>query len=375
MQNNNTNEFVRYINSVAECEICKRNVENINMLSSQIPRLSKEEMKSLFTGQKLHYEKAHKDNDQKGFQEPKLNRSESESVKEFIYQVHSSEWPNILVRLCLDEDVFLLDSMLRNGVDPKVIDPRTGQTLLMIACSINSFEIARCLLKYGVDPNQTNKNSGFFPLLIAVSENSVRMTEILLEAGANPNQHNEVTGIFPLFYASSKGIAQIIEILLKSGADPNKTCVCNDKEVVTSLIEAICSRDMYATKLLIEYGADVNYKTEPKKNTALIAAVMDGEHKIVSYLLENGADPRIMNYDGRTAIDCLKLVMKVTHDTKNQKFVETMRILRFASKLCVMCEKSTNKNLCSRCKKVRYCSAECQKKDWPSHKMVCEQKQ
>ena len=43
-------------------------------------------------------------------------------------------------------------------------------------------------------------------------------------------------------------------------------------------------------------------------------------------------------------------------------------------KLCIVCYK-TSKNLCSRCRIVRYCSTECQKQDWPKHKLDCRNKE
>ncbi|KAK6503458.1 hypothetical protein TWF481_008474 [Arthrobotrys musiformis] len=38
---------------------------------------------------------------------------------------------------------------------------------------------------------------------------------------------------------------------------------------------------------------------------------------------------------------------------------------------CVMCNKQPA-DKCGRCKSVWYCSKPCQKKDWPSHKILCE---
>ena len=38
---------------------------------------------------------------------------------------------------------------------------------------------------------------------------------------------------------------------------------------------------------------------------------------------------------------------------------------------CVVCGKSA-KALCSKCKHVFYCTRECQKKDWNSHKEICK---
>ncbi|KID74370.1 Ubiquitin carboxyl-terminal hydrolase 19 [Metarhizium brunneum] len=41
------------------------------------------------------------------------------------------------------------------------------------------------------------------------------------------------------------------------------------------------------------------------------------------------------------------------------------------SSLCTVCDKH-DARLCGRCKSVRYCSAECQKEDWPTHKLPCK---
>lgn len=42
------------------------------------------------------------------------------------------------------------------------------------------------------------------------------------------------------------------------------------------------------------------------------------------------------------------------------------------SSVCAYCNKiSTTFKRCSSCKKVRYCSKDCQKNDWPSHKNEC----
>ena len=40
---------------------------------------------------------------------------------------------------------------------------------------------------------------------------------------------------------------------------------------------------------------------------------------------------------------------------------------------CESCgKKSVSLKKCSRCKKVKYCSVECQTKDWKSHKIGCK---
>lgn len=41
-------------------------------------------------------------------------------------------------------------------------------------------------------------------------------------------------------------------------------------------------------------------------------------------------------------------------------------------RVCFVCQKENSNKLCGRCKDVRYCSFECQKKDWNTHKINCK---
>ena len=41
---------------------------------------------------------------------------------------------------------------------------------------------------------------------------------------------------------------------------------------------------------------------------------------------------------------------------------------------CSKCENAAERlKLCGKCRGVKYCSADCQKKDWPAHKWLCSQ--
>uniref|UniRef100_A0A0A9HUQ6 Uncharacterized protein n=1 Tax=Arundo donax TaxID=35708 RepID=A0A0A9HUQ6_ARUDO len=64
---------------------------------------------------------------------------------------------------------------------------------------------------------------------------------------------------------------------------------------------ACCAPSLNCMKLLVEAGADVNFKS-PSGPTALMMAVDDGLTDIVKFLLEVGADPNIRDHHGKTPI-------------------------------------------------------------------------
>ena len=43
-----------------------------------------------------------------------------------------------------------------------------------------------------------------------------------------------------------------------------------------------------------------------------------------------------------------------------------------AVRICSICKKPTDKT-CARCRKARFCSVECQRKGWPTHKKTCKE--
>ncbi len=79
--------------------------------------------------------------------------------------------------------------------------------------------------------------------------------------------------------------------------------------------------------------------------------------------------------------EVMKLLWKAAHEVGVELPPDIVRLLtdsyRLADQpaaqkgLCAMCNKKAQ-NKCGRCRNTHYCSQECQRKDWPSHKNVCK---
>lgn len=124
--------------------------------------------------------------------------------------------------------------------------------------------------------------------------------EQALKAGTSPDHHLREDWNL-LMYASSLGHSDIVKLLLERGANPN----CS-KETFTPLMAACASRREEGCLLqcahhVIQHGGDVD-AYDRYRVTALMYAAREGHSRIVSYLLSVGANLRIRDERGWTAL-------------------------------------------------------------------------
>ena len=100
--------------------------------------------------------------------------------------------------------------------------------------------------------------------------------------------------------ACKKGNFDDVKRLIDRGANPNERDFCG----FTCLHEAALEGHINIVKFLIKKGADVNKQALKVGDleTPLIDAAENKHFETVKVLLENGADPRIFNIDGFTAL-------------------------------------------------------------------------
>lgn len=106
-----------------------------------------------------------------------------------------------------------------------------------------------------------------------------------------------------LFTAIEKKEPGNVLHMLDLGFDPNSTFFGQP---------AICAAarigDLLMVKALIDHGANINTQDRSSGKTALSIAVACGKNKVVSYLLENAADPLKKDFDEQTALDIARKV-------------------------------------------------------------------
>ncbi len=115
-----------------------------------------------------------------------------------------------------------------------------------------------------------------------IKKNDKVAIALLLDAGFDPNQN--INSSFPLYYAARYNRPEIIDLLISSGANPKK-------DLTSPVRFTILHKDYYSTKILLEAGADANYRDMTTNETLLYTALKKKEYDIARLLIQKGAKP------------------------------------------------------------------------------------
>lgn len=157
------------------------------------------------------------------------------------------------------------------------------------------------LLNSGASANAYSKE-GDRAIFHAVKSGNKDIARLLLERGADPNvSYNDATGS-PLDSAVSAGDPEMVSLLIKWKAGVNYKMRGAHTALHTACMQKESEQASAIITLLLQSGADVNAVTHMGV-TPLMNAVEADNTSAVRILLQRGADPRIQNIKGRTALD------------------------------------------------------------------------
>jgi len=133
-------------------------------------------------------------------------------------------------------------------------------------------------------------------LFIPIYHNQQRVVELLLRLGGKCNIYDTFSGRSPIIEACENNVdTTLLNILLRYGANASDIEIGERKEGNTTrntpLIVASINGNIDLVKILINKGADVNFRDEYGR-TALSEAVRQERYNVIFYLLIKGANNR-----------------------------------------------------------------------------------
>lgn len=265
-----------------------------------------------------------------------------------------------LLLACESGGAGVVEQLLGAGADAGV-SGAGGESMLMVAARAGRVQAVRSLLAAGVPVDGRDRNQQT-ALMWAAAEGHVAVVQQLLEAGANVGART-AAGWSALFFAVREGRTETVRLLLSQGLDVNAPRTSDKRppgpnplllavlnghfETAAALLEAGADPNAQPTghgalhavvwvrrpvrgdgdpppvgsgrlgslefvRLLVQRGGDVNLRVRQGVSgfadftttgcTAFVLAAQTGDLLLLELLLELGADPRIPNADGATAV-------------------------------------------------------------------------
>eukprot|EP01123_Difflugia_compressa_P014425 TRINITY_DN744_c1_g3_i1.p1 TRINITY_DN744_c1_g3~~TRINITY_DN744_c1_g3_i1.p1 ORF type:complete len:400 (-),score=78.31 TRINITY_DN744_c1_g3_i1:233-1252(-) len=268
---------------------------------------------------------------------------------------------------CEHGSIELIDFLLKHGGD-KVLNVGDARdfTPLTVAAQKGRNDVIRFLVKeWKADVNyMTDVNA----LFMAVQYDNIETVKLLIELGANVNLVQEKHKCYPLHLAASNNFLDIVDLLIKNGA----VIDCPDHRGFTPLFMASAEGYNTCVEKLIKSGANVNHRSMEDYTTAIYHAVNSNRLKVVRLLLEHGADPLSTRNDKNQT---LAEIARINNRNELANLLEAWVSIppEERSKICANCCKYIEGGMkrCGKCKARWFCSVECQKKDWTTHKLNC----
>ena len=220
--------------------------------------------------------------------------------------------------------------LLDHGAPLKYLHPADGRGALHEACIKGYSDIAGMLIARGADPGLRDR-SGQTPLDLALAYKNPAVIALLLKVG-NTISASQAAGEQAMEFAALKGQVEIARALLNGGFDINKTtqagstylhdaALKNQNKIAqlflkrganvsalnrtggTPLHDAALGGSVDVINELLDHGADINAQERESGATPLMLAVSMDRLPAARVLVTRGANLRITDHAGNTALD------------------------------------------------------------------------
>jgi len=165
------------------------------------------------------------------------------------------------------------------------------QTLIQ-ACKDGNLAKVTDAVTSGADVNKKDPDNES-PLFIAVKKNRKEIVEHLLSKGAKVNDINGDYGTTALYRSCFDGALDITKVLVDAGANIN----FKRMDGFSPLYIAVVNNQKHIVEYLVSKGVNIDEKNGQQENTALVKACFDGSLDIAKVLVDAGANMNLKTKD------------------------------------------------------------------------------
>lgn len=228
------------------------------------------------------------------------------SAVKAIKHIDSTSRSEELFQAATSGDLSKLRWHLDRGCPIDLMEESTGDTVLIVACRLGLYEVARLALHQYNARNDPHPNFGQTGLQVAVSSGHVNIVKLILKAAESSgadrviSNHEDENGEAPIHIAARCGSVEILELLLMHGANVGLV----DSRTRTCLHCAAHAGQAECLRVALFYGSDEFLEVMNDNGyTCLHLAIRSNNTKCVEILLQAGADVTAETADGSNAYE------------------------------------------------------------------------
>lgn len=231
----------------------------------------------------------------------------------------------------------VVDKSTINGNDYRLFQGTSAWTLAKAVWTDNESEIRSIVRAAPNIINFQEPKYGSTLLMMTIRNKQYKTFVVLLENKANYEIHDTYDGTSALIDACNCDGCDIrfAQDLISNGANVNDIETgkrrSSNSTRYTPLIAGSQNGRLDLVELLINAGADVNYKNEFNQS-ALSEAVLTEKLEVVLYLLKHGADYRIpvyYSYNSGNGVLLVEQLRKLTYDLNSARYDQKQAIIAF----------------------------------------------